>query len=109
MSRVPTQTEKENQARQLKLGLTHVSTFQSNLADAGGPNVSPVMKKIKAKIEDITSERFSLDTDLVQTTTELIHFDNEFTDNLTGETGGNFADVVMGTFEQHKNWLDKYV
>ena len=108
MASNPTRTQRENQSGQLKIGLVNVSTFQPNLADIVGPNVSPVMKKLETKIEDITSERFSLDNDWVETTTELIHLENEFTDNLTGDTGGNYANVVLGTFEQHKNWLDGY-
>ena len=109
MATNPTRTQKENEAGQLRIGLTHISTFRPNLAGTVGPNVLPVMNKLKAKIRDMTSERFSLDVDWVDTTTELIHLENEFTDNLTGDTGGNYADVVTRTFEQHLAWLDGHL
>ena len=109
MATNPTRIQKENEAGQLQIGLTHVLTFQSNLAGTAGPNALPVINKLRVKIEDMTSERFSLDNDWVDTTTELIHLENEFTDNLTGDTGGNYANVVVRTFEQHKDWLDKYL
>ena len=108
MARQPTIEEKENQAGQLCIGLTHVKTFQSNLEGSEGPNVAPVMEQLKAKIKNIPGEGFSLDEEWVKTSVDLIGIENEFTNNLTGEVGGNYANTVVGIYEQHLEWLNEF-
>ena len=108
MARQPTISEKKNQASQLCIGLTHVETFRPNLEGLEGPNVTSVIRLLKSKIENLLGEEFSLDEELVKTTVDLIGLENDFTNNLTGEVGGNYASTVVSIFEQHLKWLNEF-
>ena len=103
------QREKTNQMDQLKLGLTHVASFQSSTGDLTPDYCLLVMKVLNEKMGDLGREGFSPSVDHTDTLVKLIHLENAFQNNLTGENGGHFAYVVTRTFNQHLEWLEKYI
>ena len=103
------QVDKLNQIEQLNLGLIHIASFQSSTDDLTPDNCLLTMKILNEKKTNLQCEGFSPSEDHTDTLVKIIHFENALQDNLTGENGGHFAEVVKRLFDQHLNWLEKYV